>query len=59
MKPRKMIPLTLASLLGLVVIFALMGTAGVATWEYSNSDAFCTEACHNVHPENAFAHKAS
>jgi len=59
MKAKKMIPLTLGSLLGLVIIFALMGTAGVATWEYSNSDAFCTEACHDVHPENAFAHKAS
>jgi len=59
MKAKKMIPLTIGSLLGVVVIIALMGTAGVATWEYSNSDAFCTEACHDVHPENAFAHKAS
>jgi len=59
MKAKKLIPLTLGTLLGVAVIFALMGTAGVATWEYSNSDAFCTEACHNVHPENAFAHKAS
>ncbi|MGI9233134.1 MAG: NapC/NirT family cytochrome c, partial [Woeseiaceae bacterium] len=59
MKAKKAIPLTLGTLLGVAVLFALMGTAGVATWEYSNSDAFCTEACHNVHPENAFAHKAS
>jgi hypothetical protein len=59
MKAKKMIPLTLGSLFGLLIILGLMGTAGVATWEYTNSDAFCTNACHNVHPENAFAHKAS
>ena len=59
MKAKKMIPLTVGTVLGVLVIFALMGTAGVATWEYSNSDAFCTDACHAVHPENAFAHKAS
>jgi len=59
MKARKVIPLTLGTLLAAAVIFTLVGAAGVATWEYSNSDAFCTEACHSVHPENAFAHKAS
>ena len=59
MKAKKAIPLTLGTLLGVLVIISLMGTAGVATWEYTNSDAFCTDACHSVHPENAFAHKAS
>ena len=59
MKAKKVIPLTLGTLIGVVVITTLMGAAGVATWEYSNSDAFCTDACHSVHPENAFAHKAS
>jgi hypothetical protein len=59
MKARKAIPLTLGGIAALAVIFVLLGTAGVATWEYTNSDAFCTDACHEVHPEEAFAHKAS
>ena len=59
MKATKAIPLTLAGLFALAVVFALVGAAGVATWEYTNSDAFCNNACHEVHPENAFAHHAS
>ena len=55
----KKITLTLGSLLGIAAILALVAAAGVATWEYTNSDAFCTNACHAVHPENAFAHKDS
>lgn len=59
MKAIKAIPVTLASLAGFAVLFAVMGAAGIASWEYSNSDSFCTNACHEVHPENAFAHHAS
>lgn len=59
MKLKKAIPVTLASLAGLAALFAVMGAAGIAGWEYSNSDSFCTNACHEVHPENAFAHHAS
>lgn len=59
MKAKRAIPLTLGGIAALVVLFALLGFAGVATWEYTNSDAFCTHACHDVHPEEAFAHKAS
>ena len=43
----------------LSVAFVLLGTAGIATWEYSNSDAFCADACHGVHPENTYAHHGS
>ena len=56
MKAMTAIPVALASL---AALFAVMGAAGIASWEYSNSDSFCTNACHEVHPENAFAHHAS
>lgn len=49
-------------LIGLVVavpVLILLASAGVASWEYTNSDAFCTNACHAVHPENAFSHQRS
>lgn len=59
MKIPRSIPLTVAGLAVLVGLFAVMGAAGIATWEYTNSDGFCANACHDVHPENAFAHHAS
>ena len=43
----------------LSVIFAIVGAAGIAGWEFSNSDTFCAVVCHNVHPEQPFAHQAS
>jgi hypothetical protein len=43
----------------LCVAFFLLGIAGIATWEYTNSDAFCARACHSVHPEETYAHRAS
>lgn len=49
-------------ILGLIIgfsIIAIIGSAGIATWEYTNSDAFCANACHLVHPENAFTHQQS
>ena len=42
-----------ASLVGL----ALLGAAGITGWEYSNSNAFCSAMCHEVHPEEIAAHK--
>ncbi len=44
-------------LLGL--LFLALAAAGVATWEYTNSDAFCSNACHSVHPEETYAHRTS
>lgn len=44
-------------LLGLAATVATMG--GVAAWEYTNSDAFCANTCHQVHPEEPVAHSAS
>jgi hypothetical protein len=43
----------------LSVVFAIVGAAGIAGWEFTNSDTFCAIACHNVHPEEPFAHQAS
>ena len=40
-------------------LFMLLGGVSVATWEYTNSDAFCSNACHAVHPEETYAHHES
>ena len=37
--------------------FLLLGAVSVAGWEYSNSNAFCGSACHEVHPEEPRAHQ--
>jgi hypothetical protein len=51
---------------GAVVTLLLIGGAvaiatagGIVAWEYSNSNAFCTNVCHAVHPEEPVAHAAS
>jgi hypothetical protein len=40
-------------------VFLLLGGVSVATWEYTNSDTFCGNACHQVHPQEPFAHQTS
>ena len=42
-----------------LVAFAVLGTMSIAGWEYSNSDNFCANACHGVHPEEPYAHQQS
>jgi nitrate/TMAO reductase-like tetraheme cytochrome c subunit len=44
-------------LLGIGAAVATVG--GIAAWEYTNSNAFCTNTCHAVHPEEPVAHAAS
>lgn len=44
--------------LGLVAL-AILAAGGIVGWEYSNSNAFCTNVCHAVHPEEPVAHAAS
>ncbi len=39
--------------------FMLVGAASVTVWEYTNSDAFCANSCHDVHPEEPAAHEIS
>jgi hypothetical protein len=38
---------------------AALGAAGIVGWEYSNSDAFCANVCHAVHPEESISHKTA
>jgi len=38
------------------IALAVLGAAGIVAWEYSNSNAFCTNNCHAVHPEEPRAH---
>jgi hypothetical protein len=40
------------------IALALLGAGGIVAWEYSNSNAFCTDNCHAVHPEEPRAYAA-
>lgn len=42
-----------------VAVLAGLGIAAIKGWEYSNSNAFCAQACHNVHPEEPVAFQDS
>src|SRR5512140_2982143 len=42
-----------------VIVIAAVTAAGIVGWEFSNSNAFCTNMCHAVHPEEPKAHAAS
>jgi hypothetical protein len=39
--------------------YIISGTIGIQVWEYSNSATFCTQVCHNVHPEERVAYQDS
>ncbi len=41
------------------IALAVLGAGGIVAWEYSNSNAFCTDNCHAVHPEEPRAHAVS
>jgi hypothetical protein len=45
-------------ILGLIA-FAVLGAGTIVGWEYSNSNAFCANMCHEVHPEEPRAHAES
>ncbi len=48
---------SITSIVVVLVGLAVVGAAGIAGWEYSNSNAFCATMCHDVHPEEIAAHK--
>ncbi|HMN71193.1 MAG TPA: NapC/NirT family cytochrome c [Rhodoblastus sp.] len=48
---------SVTTIVAVLVGLAVMGAAGIAGWEYSNSNAFCATMCHDVHPEEIQAHK--
>ncbi len=50
---------TVMTLVLVAIAAAVVGAAGIVAWEYSNSNAFCTNMCHAVHPEEPKAHAAS
>ena len=50
---------TVVTLVLVAIAAALLAAGGIVAWEYSNSDAFCTNMCHAVHPEEPKAHAAS
>lgn len=39
-----------------LIALAILGAGGIVAWEYSNSNAFCTNNCHSVHPEEPRAY---
>jgi len=45
--------------LGGVLALGVLAIVTVTGWEYSNSNHFCSTACHEVHPEEPFAHEQS
>jgi hypothetical protein len=49
----------IGTLVAVGVGVALLGAAGIAGWEYTNSDEFCAVMCHSVHPEESRAHNDS
>ncbi len=42
-----------------IVGFIVFGVIAIEVWEYSNSVAFCADACHDVHPEEVAAYRDS
>ena len=50
---------TAATIVVAAIAAAMLATGGIVAWEYSNSNAFCANVCHSVHPEEPVAHAAS
>jgi hypothetical protein len=48
---------TVTTLVVGAIALALLGAGGIVAWEYSNSNAFCTNNCHAVHPEEPRAYQ--
>ena len=49
---------TVTTLVVGAIALAVLGAGGIVAWEYSNSNAFCTNNCHAVHPEEPRAYAA-
>jgi NapC/NirT cytochrome c family, N-terminal region len=54
---RKSMVGAIGTLVAVGIGVALLAAAGIAGWEYTNSDEFCAVMCHSVHPEETVAHK--
>ncbi len=55
---KTMIGTVLTLLVGAIAV-AVVTAGGIVAWEYTNSNAFCANVCHAVHPEEPVAHAAS
>src|SRR5512137_2697279 len=49
---------TVTTLVVGAIALAVLAAGGIVAWEYSNSNAFCTNNCHAVHPEEPRAYAA-
>src|SRR5664279_3711552 len=54
--PRTLMVGTVTTVVVGVIALAVLTAGGIVGWEYSNSNAFCTNMCHSVHPEEPVAH---
>jgi hypothetical protein len=50
---------TLLTGLAFIAGFVVLGIIAIQVWEYTNSVSFCTNVCHNVHPEESAAFQDS
>jgi len=50
-------PRRITILVALLAFFIFVSVSGIVTWEYTNSSAFCTTVCHDVHPEEPRAYQ--
>lgn len=56
---RKTMMGAIGTLVAVGIGLAVLAAVGIVGWEYSNSDAFCANVCHQVHPEESIIHKQS
>jgi hypothetical protein len=56
---RKTMMGAIGTLVAVGIGLALVGAAGIAGWEYTNSDEFCAVMCHSVHPEETASHNTA
>lgn len=50
---------TLLTGVAFILGFIVLTIAGIQTWEWSNSTPFCSNVCHDVHPEEPAAYQDS
>ena len=50
---------TLLTGMAFILGFIALAIAGIQVWEWSNSTSFCSNACHDVHPEEPAAYQDS
>jgi hypothetical protein len=54
--PRTVMLGTVTTVILALIALAVLAAGGIVAWEYGNSNAFCTNNCHAVHPEEPRAY---